>query len=169
MSYKPYPNFIVDEEPIELWFARQIDLDVIDLKLNQSTCDDNYIEIEEGSFMRKNFIEYSLPAQGWLINDDEMKTAWERITPSSIGLTTIAPLLIDEDSVDFSSYIVVVEQYVSANFIDWCRVGFSMDRIHDRVGGTVKWLETKFQARFQKTEFINALGRFKKLCDTEWV
>jgi hypothetical protein len=151
--YKPYPSFSIDREPLDSWFSQRL----------------SKIDIHgEGHFIGVD-IENLVPAQGWLIDDDEMQTAWHRITPSDVGLTTIVPLLICDSDVDFSCIVLVVEQEVSDEFIDWCRVGFSMDCEQDRVGGTVKWLDTPCKARFQKTEFINALDQFKKLCDTEWV
>jgi hypothetical protein len=170
MDYKPYPIFLVDEKPLHLWLSQQIDLNIIDINRSENIGHGDYVEIEKGSLIRNDIIEYLLPAQGWLIDDNEMKTAWERITPSSIGFTTIVPLLIDDEYVSFSSYAVfVAEQEVSDDFIDWCRFGFSMDCSHDRVGGTVKWLETPCKAKFKKTEYLNALDHFKLLCDTKWV
>ena len=153
MYYKPYPTFLVDLEPIGSWFSQRF----------------SKIDIQgEGYFIEVD-IETLVPAQGWLINDNEMETAWDRITPSYVGLTTIVPLLICDGDVNFSCVVFVVEQEVSDEFIDWCRVGFSMDYRQNRVGGSVKWLDTPCNAKFQKTEYIDALDRFKKLCDTEWV
>ena len=153
MYYKPYPTFLVDLEPIGSWFSQRF----------------SKIDIQgEGYFIEVD-IETLVPAQGWLINDNEMETAWDRITPSYVGLTTIVPLLICDGDVNFSCVVFVVEQEVSDEFIDWCRVGFSMDYRQNRVGGSVKWLDTPCKAKFQKTEYIDALDRFKKLCDTEWV
>ena len=153
MYYKPYPTFLVDLEPIGSWFSQRF----------------SKIDIQgEGYFIEVD-IETLVPAQGWLIDDDEMETAWDRITPSYVGLTTIVPLLICDGDVNFSCVVFVVEQEVSDEFIDWCRVGFSMDYRQNRVGGSVKWLDTPCKAKFQKTEYIDALDRFKKLCDTEWV
>jgi hypothetical protein len=170
MEYKPYPTFLVDEKPLYLWLSQRIDLNVIDVNAKKNTSYGDYVEIEKGSLIRNDIIEYLVPAQGWLIDDNEMKTAWERITPSSTGFTTIVPLLIDEEYVSFSSYAVfVAEQEVSDDFIAWCRFGFSMDCSHDRVGGTVKWLETLCTAKFHKAEYIDALNLFKTLCITEWV
>lgn len=150
--YKPYPSFLVDREPLDLWLSQRL----------------SKIDIHGENYFLEVDIETLVPAQGWLIDNDEMETAWDRITPSDVGLTTIVPLLICDGDVDFSCIVLVVEQEVSDEFIDWCRVGFSMDFERDRVGGRVKWLDTPCKAKFQKTEYIDALDRFKKLCDTEW-
>jgi hypothetical protein len=150
MLYKPYPIFLVDGCPLDSWLSQR--LSNIDIHGKG-----HFIEID---------IENLVPAQGWLIDDNEMQTAWYRITPSDVGLTTIVPVLICDQDVNLSCVVLVVEQEVSDDFIHWNRVGFSMDC---SVGGTVKWLETHCEAKFQKNEFVNALDRFKLLCDKEWV
>lgn len=59
MFYNPYPTFLVDKEPLESWFSQRL----------------SKIDIQgEGYFIEVD-IETLVPAQGWLIDDDEMETA----------------------------------------------------------------------------------------------
>jgi hypothetical protein len=97
-----------------------------------------------------------------------METAWQRIKPSDVGLTTIVPLLMCPDDVDFSCSVIVVEQSVTAELIAWERFGFAMDQPHDQVGATVKWFQASCKAEFSKLEFVSALASFQKLYDEEW-
>lgn len=153
--YNSYPIFLVDGESLDMWLSNKIGTVKIDIDKEHY-----FIDVD---------LKCLVPAQGWLIDDDEMQTAWQRITPSYSGLTTIVPLLICDSDVNFSCIVFVVEQEVSDEFVSWCRFGFSMDHGRDSVGGTVKWLEIPCNAKFKKAEYINALNRFKLLCDTEWV
>jgi hypothetical protein len=155
LVYNPYPVFIVDGESLELWLSNRIGKIDIDIDRKQHY----FIDID---------LRNLVPAQGWLIDDDEMQTAWERITPTYSGLTTIVPLLICDSDVNFSCLVFVVEQEVSDEFVSWCRFGFSMDCQQDRVGGTVKWLANQSTAKFKRSEYIEALEHFKKLCAEEW-
>lgn len=149
----PSPIFLIDGEPYHLWLSQK--LGEIDIYTPEY-----FIDVD---------IKNLVPAQAWLINDDEMKTAWGRIYPSYVGLNTIVPLLICDSDVDFSCIVFVVEQEVSDDFIYWNRFGFSMDHSRNEVGGTVKWLQKTCKAVFRKTEYLDALKKFETICSEEWV
>jgi hypothetical protein len=149
----PSPIFLIDGEPYHLWLSQRFD------KIEINT-PEHFIDVD---------VRALVPVQAWLINDDEMAKAWERITPSYAGLTTIVPLLICDSDVDFSCIVFVVEQEVSDDFIYWNRFGFSMDQSRNEVGGTVKWLQIPCKAIFRKMEYIDALKKFKTICSEEWL
>jgi hypothetical protein len=149
----PSPIFLIDGEPCHLWLSQRL----------------AKIEINTPEYFIDVDVKTLVTAQAWLINNDEMATAWNRITPSYVGLTTIVPLLICDSDVDFSCIVFVVEQEVSNDFIYWNRFGFSMDHSRNEVGGTVKWLQTSCKAIFRKTEYIDALKKFEAICSEEWV
>jgi hypothetical protein len=109
-----------------------------------------------------------VPAQGWLLEDQDLETAWRRLTPYGEECSTITPLLICPDDMDFVCTTVVVEQEVTIDKIIWLRFGFAFDRPGDQVGATVKWFRENSSVRFNRSEFEQAVVQLKLLTDTEW-
>jgi hypothetical protein len=148
----PHPVFLVDGDTLSLWLWQQL----------------SRFGLDHENTLTHAFIQDLVPAQAWLIDDDEMQTAWRRIKPGDVGLTTIVPLLICPDDVDFSCSIIVAEQSVMDDSIKWNRFGFAMDQPYDQVGATVRWFQAPCKTEFPKLEFIAALAYFQKLYDEEW-
>lgn len=159
----PHPVFLIDGEPLNLWLSHQlskIEIDCQDSFFDPDT--QNLVTAQRG--LSELQIQDLVPAQGWLIDDDEMKTAWRRIFPSDVGLTTIVPLLICPDDVDLTCSVIVVEQEISDDFVYWNRFGVAMDEPYDSVGATVRWLPEFRKAKFEKTAYHTALISFQTLC-----
>ena len=148
---KPHPVFLIDGEPLNLWLSQQISTVAINYK-------DHFFDIRD-----------LVPAQGWLIDDDNMRTAWRRINPNGVGLTTIVPLLICPDDVDLTCSVIVVEQETSTDLIHWNRFGFALDNGYDSVGATVQWFKKFHQAEFQRSDYCTALISFQALCGETWI
>lgn len=108
-----------------------------------------------------------VPAQGWLIEDQDLEIAWRRLTPHEAGCSTIVPLLICPDDLDFGCTVVVAEQEVTTDEVIWRRFGFALDHLGDQVGATVKWFEFNVSVRFNRSDFQQAVIELKKLTDTE--
>jgi hypothetical protein len=109
-----------------------------------------------------------VPAQGWLINDDDLALAWRRITRDDSDSSTIVPVLICSDDVDFSCSVVVVEQRCTSDKIIWQRFGYDYSVLGDQVGATVKWFESPSAIEFDRDMFLSALAELRRLIDHEW-
>jgi hypothetical protein len=165
---EPHPVFLVDGEPLNLWLFKQLSTVEINCKDHFFDVDtQNLITAERGAM--DVHIQDLVPAQGWLIDDDDMKTAWRRINPDGVGLTTIVPLLICPDDVDLTCNVIVVEQETSTDLIHWNRFGFAMDKPYDSVGATVQWFKKFHQVDFKRTEYCTALVSFQALCGETWI
>jgi hypothetical protein len=104
----------------------------------------------------------SVPAQGWLIDDQEFKWAWERIESVDVGVSTIVPLLVCSDHADLTCSVVVVEQFASSGTITWQRFGRSRTAGF-QTGIYTEWLSEIPAQVFPREEFLSALLSFKFL------
>lgn len=102
-----------------------------------------------------------VPAQTWLYNDDESKIAWELLEPTYDG-STVVPLLVCPDDMDLSCTVVVVEQIVDKQTVEWRRFGLSVNHIN-AVVTSVCWSESDQHAIFDRTQFEEAFLNFKRL------
>jgi len=55
----------------------------------------------------------------WLINDDEDALAKRRFTPGEDGSSTVVPLLVCSDDMDFDCTVLVAEHVVSGGSLAW--------------------------------------------------
>jgi hypothetical protein len=108
-----------------------------------------------------------VPAQGWLVEDQDLEIAWRRLAPHIEECSTIVPLLICPDDVDFWCTVVVAEQEVTAEAVIWQRFGFTCDRLGDQVGASVQWWKDNTSAKFDRKEFEEAVMELKRLIDVE--
>ena len=136
----PHPVFAVDGTSLEIWLH---------------------------SVLREPWFLGLVPAQGWLIDDEEFRWAWQRLSSTEQGTSTIVPVLVCADDVDLSCSVVVVEQEVKAAKIVWQRFG------HSRSGGkeagiTTAWFPGLPILEFDRLEFENALNTFKALSNSDW-
>ena len=108
-----------------------------------------------------------VPAQGWLIDDDEFRCAWDRIESLEAGVSTVVPVLVCGDDVDLSCTVVVVEQVVSQESVTWQRFGFSRTAGRE-TGISTEWFFGVSPVTFSREEFSSALTAFKSLANTAW-
>jgi hypothetical protein len=124
----------VDGKPIEKWFAEEFDNpDATTLGL----------------------------AQVWLHNEDEERLAWSRIVPGLENSSTIVPILVCSDDMDFACTVLVVEQLVTNGTVQWVRWGYSVSS-NTEVGISTEWVRpTKAPlATFDRNEFEDCLRSF---------
>ena len=106
-----------------------------------------------------------VPAQGWLYEDEDLEIAWRRLSPNVEECSTIVPLLICPDDMDFWCTVVVAEQEVNVDTVIWQRFGFTCDRPGDQVGVSVKWFENNVSVQFNRSEFEEAVIELRRLLD----
>jgi hypothetical protein len=102
-----------------------------------------------------------VPAQTWLYDEDESRIAWELLEPTHEG-STVAPLLVCPDDMDLNCTVVVVEQIVDKQTVEWRRFGLSINHINSVVT-SVRWSESEQCAIFDRTQFEEAVLDFKRL------
>jgi len=127
----------INEKPIEQWCAEEFDYpDAASLGL----------------------------AQIWLLHDDEDKLAWARITPGEENSSTIVPILVCSDDMDFDCIVIVVEQLIVNETVQWLRWGFSVSGGLE-VGISTRWVTSKKTplATFDRKEFDDCLLDFKRI------
>lgn len=102
-----------------------------------------------------------VPAQTWLYDEDESRIAWQLLDPTHEG-STVVPLLVCPDDMDLSCTVVVVEQIVDKQNVEWRRFGLLINHINGVVT-SVRWSESAQRAIFDRTQFEEAFLKFKRL------
>lgn len=102
-----------------------------------------------------------VPAQTWLYDENESRIAWQLLEPSHEG-STVVPLLVCPDDMDLSCTVVVVEQIVDKQTVEWRRFGLSINHIN-AVVTSVRWSESAQRAIFDRSQFEKAFQEFKRL------
>jgi hypothetical protein len=104
-----------------------------------------------------------VPAQGWLYEDEDLEIARRRLSPHAEECSTIVPLLICPDDMDFWCTVVVAEQDATVDTVIWRRFGFTCDRPGAQVGASVKWFENNVSVHFDRSEFEEAVAELRRL------
>jgi hypothetical protein len=141
----PHPVLTIDGFPIEIWIKGVISDHLGEDKTN-----------------------HLVPAQGWLIHEDELRSAWKLLLPQEEDSSTFVPILICPDDVDLACTVVVVEQVVNGEKIIWGRFGRAVNVINGIVT-SVRWSKLEQSAEFSKEEFEHACSELKRLTENEWV
>lgn len=141
----PHPVLTIDGIPLEVWVKGIIS--------NHLGEDDTY---------------HLVPAQGWLINEEDLRSAWKLLFPLEENSSTFVPILICPDDVDLACTVAVVEQVVEGENIIWNRFGRAVNVINGVVT-SVQWNHITQRAEFNKYEFLNACSELQRLTDNEWV
>lgn len=100
-------------------------------------------------------------AQIWVVDEDELQLARRRIMPGEDCSSTVVPILVCSDDMDFGCTVVVVEQLVIDGTVQWLRWGHSLSSGLE-VGIATKWasLDDGPLAVFDKQEFLECLNMF---------
>ncbi len=132
---KPFPILVIDGLPLNQWMDR---LEII---------------------LSNELSALSLvPAQGWLMDEHENKIAWELLKPTdSEECSTIVPLLICSDDLDYTCTVVVVEQIQKATQVIWARFGLGLNAIGGVVTA-VRWIYEESILEFNRDEFDNSIS-----------
>ncbi len=140
-SKNPHPVLTVDGASLDVWLSKEIsEVNVLNL----------------------------VPAQGWLIDEDDLALAWRRIRIYEENCSTIVPLLICPDDLDLSCTVVVVDQETSEQQITWHKFGFSFHSGRDQVGSSVKWFKDSPSATFGVDQFNTAIAELERLTNEVW-
>lgn len=146
----PHPVFAIDGISLEVWLGDRYLPDALG---NRGYLGDDFLGL--------------VPAQGWLIDDDEQKLAWDRIESVDAGVSTVIPLLVCGDDVDLKCTVIVAEQVASEEDVTWQRFGFSRTAGRE-TGISTAWIREIPPVTFSRAEFLAALATFKSLSSTSW-
>lgn len=125
----------INEVPIELWLAQH--LDHPDLKVHGL------------SLM-------------WLIDEDEDALANRRIIPAANGTSTLVPLLVCSDDMDFACSTLMSEQVIEGDVVRWQRFGRS-ETGGLEVGASTCWYPDSKPVTFALADFNQALSEHQRL------
>lgn len=95
----------------------------------------------------------------WLINDAEEALAKRRFTPGEDGSSTVVPLLVCSDDMDFGCTVLVAEQVVQGDSLSWIRFGWSLSEGLE-VGAQTRWISGSQPVEFALEDFHCALEDF---------
>ncbi|WP_350289133.1 hypothetical protein [uncultured Croceitalea sp.] len=100
----------------------------------------------------------------------EEKVVKKRILPE-VNETTICPILMCPDDLDFSCTLIVAEIQNCENTIKWNRIGIdkTTEFEPEKVGSQVKWFDKMNKLEFTKTDYLKMLSDFEKFYEIEKV
>lgn len=134
-SRSPCPWLIIDDVAIEQWLASHLN-DPHVAKLGLSLI--------------------------WLLDEDEDALAKRRFNPGEDGTSTLVPLLVCSDDMDFDCTVLMAEQIVEGDTLHWRRFGWSASGKLE-VGITTRWISESQPVSFALGDFRAALEGFENL------
>lgn len=126
---------LIDDVGVEKWLAE-------------------HLEDEQVSFLGLSLI--------WLTNDAEEALAKRRFTPGEDGSSTIVPLLVCSDDMDFGCTVLVAEQVVQGDSLIWIRFGWSLSEGLE-VGAQTRWISGSQPVEFELEDFKCAMEDFERI------
>jgi hypothetical protein len=102
----------------------------------------------------------------WLLDEEDGALASRRWTPGEDGTSTLVPLLVCSDDMDFDCTVLVVEQIVADGVITWERFGMSVSGGHE-VGIQTRWMPDCQPVSFAAADFQQALEDFATILATQ--
>lgn len=103
---------------------------------------------------------------GWLINPKEQEYVWTT-TKLCEAKTTIVPMLICPDDLDFSCTVVVCEVKYTDISVQWARMGIDRTGFPNYIGRDIEWLENVPSLHFLRQQYEDCLNGFMSDCRTE--
>ncbi|AVO59617.1 hypothetical protein [Pseudomonas chlororaphis] len=98
----------------------------------------------------------------WLLDEDEDALAKRRFTPGEEGTSTIVPLLVCSDDMDFDCTVLVAEQVIEGDLVRWSRFGWSVSGSLE-VGVSTRWCTDTQPISFALASFNAALEKLDML------
>ena len=98
----------------------------------------------------------------WLHREEEEAIAVRRLTPEEDGTSTLVPLLVCSSDMDLGCSVLVVEQLVEGDTVQWCRFGWSVSGGVE-VGISTRWIKDCGPVIFTLSEFNQALRDLSEL------
>ncbi|QXI26379.1 hypothetical protein [Pseudomonas vanderleydeniana] len=96
----------------------------------------------------------------WLLEEEEQELAKRRFAPGEDGTSTLVPLLVCADDMDFDCTVLMVEQVVANDTVTWVRFGLSVSGGLE-VGAQTRWMENCQPVSFALSAFQQALEDFE--------
>jgi hypothetical protein len=140
----PHPVLFIDGTPLEKWIKG------VTFEIDGTDTSDGLV-----------------PAQGWLIDEQDLETAWRLLDPRSEHASTVTPILVCPDDMEMSCTVAVVEQVIDEKTVSWIRTGRAVDTIRGVVT-SVEWTHPYQTAKFNKEEFLKAFNELKHLTENSW-
>ncbi|WP_369040476.1 hypothetical protein [Stenotrophomonas maltophilia] len=100
----------------------------------------------------------------WLSDDGEDALANRRIMPAEDGTSTLVPLLVCSSDMDFDCAVLMAEQVVDGDTLQWRRFGLSVSGGLE-VGACTRWNTHVEPVSFALDDFKHALAEHKRLLD----
>lgn len=96
------------------------------------------------------------------MDQEEDALAKRRFTPGEDGTSTLVPLLVCSDDMDFNCTVLMAEQIVEGDTLRWQRFGWSVSAELE-VGSCTRWIAESRSITFRLDEFRTALEGFYRL------
>lgn len=145
IAKNPHPILLINDVPLEMWIT-------------------GIVFDPDGADTTNHLV----PAQGWLIDDEDLNAAWELLMPSSVDCSTIVPLLICPDDMDLSCTVIAVEQEITNETVIWHKFGL-VTHVINHVPVSVSWDKRNHSVKFKYDEFLSAFNELKRLTNEEWI
>lgn len=116
----------------------------------------------------KNYIGLIPAWLGWLLNPKEQKYVWVT-TKLCKTKTTIVPILICPDDLDFSCTVVVCEVKYADTSVQWARVGLDRTGFPTYIGKDIDWLENVPSLHFLRKQYEDCINGFMSGCNSDEV
>jgi hypothetical protein len=96
--------------------------------------------------------------------ENEFQVVWERILPIDI-LSSIAPILMCPDDLDFSCSLVVAKVQITDQTVIWEKIGFDNTNESvinpNTVGQEVIWFDTVNEFQFNLNQYMECINTFR--------
>lgn len=134
---------------------------------SRSTCawlaiDDVPIEVWLAKHLHQPDLERSGLSLMWLLDEEEDALANRRIIPAADGTSTLVPLLVCSDDMNFDCFALMTEQVIDGDTVHWRRFGHSATGGLE-VGASTHWYPDSKPVSFALSDFNQALTDHKRL------
>ena len=103
-----------------------------------------------------------------LVDHDDRRLAWQRILPD-IGETSLAPVLVCPDDLDFDCITVMAEVCRTETEVTWSRLGIDRSEWGDEVGASVdRFLFNSPVFEFSTKDYQDFLVEARQLASEWW-
>ena len=98
----------------------------------------------------------------WLLDEEEDALAERRFNPADDGTSTLVPVLVCSDDMDFDCIVLMTEQVIEGDTVHWRRFGWSASGGLE-VGVSTKWIAGSKPVSFALNDFREALSELRKI------
>ncbi|WFD11931.1 hypothetical protein [Tepidibacter hydrothermalis] len=101
---------------------------------------------------------------GWLLDLKEQEYVWRKTSLCECE-TTILPILVCPDDLDFSCIVVVCEVEYINTLVQWKRIGIDRTVFPTYIGKDIEWFENIPLLEFSRNQYENCINKFIKSLD----